>query len=182
VLFPLNQRSGRSMRAMSALKPEMDALKTRFPNDPQRQSEEMLKLYRKYGVNPAAGCLPLLLQMPIWFALYRSLWISVDLYQEPFLWLPDLTARDPYWILSVAIVLVMFIQQKMTPTTMDETQQKIMLWVMPIVFGSTMAALPSGLAFYILVNSLLTIVQQHFINKSVGPMEGSPSPRPAAAT
>lgn len=182
VLFPLNQRSGRSMRAMSALKPEQDALKTRFPNDPQRQSEEMLKLYRKYGVNPAAGCLPLLLQMPIWFALYRSLWISVDLYQESFLWLPDLTARDPYWILSVAIVLVMFIQQKMTPTTMDETQAKIMLWVMPLVFGSTMAALPSGLAFYILVNSLLTIVQQHFINKSVGPMEGSPSPRPAAAT
>jgi YidC/Oxa1 family membrane protein insertase len=182
VLFPLNQRSGRSMRAMSALKPEMDALKTRFPNDPQRQSEEMLKLYRKYGVNPAAGCLPLLLQMPIWFALYRSLWISVDLYQESFLWLPDLTARDPFWVLSVAIVLVMFIQQKMTPTTMDETQQKIMLWVMPLVFGSTMAALPSGLAFYILVNSLLTIVQQHFINKSVGPMEGSSSPRPAAAT
>jgi YidC/Oxa1 family membrane protein insertase len=181
VLFPLNQRSGRSMRAMTALKPELDKLKEKYPEDKQRQSEEMMRLYREHGVNPASGCLPMLLQMPIWFALYRALWVSVDLYQEKFLWLPDLTARDPYWILPVVLVLVMFVQQKMTPTAMDPAQQKVMLWVMPPMFGFMMAALPAGLAFYILVNSLLTIVQQHFINKSVGPIEGSPSAREAAA-
>lgn len=181
VLFPLNQRSGKSMRAMAKLKPEMDKIREKFPEDRQRQSEEMMRLYKTYGVNPASGCLPMLLQMPIWFALYRSLWVSVDLYQEPFLWMPDLTARDPYWILPVVLVAVMFVQQKMTPTTMDPAQQKIMLYVMPLMFGFMMAALPAGLAFYILVNSLLTIVQQHFINRSVGPVEGSPSAREAAA-
>jgi YidC/Oxa1 family membrane protein insertase len=181
VLFPLNQRSGRSMRAMAKIKPDMDRIREKFGEDRQRQSEEMARLFKTHGVNPASGCLPILLQMPIWFALYRALWVSVDLYQEAFLWMPDLTARDPYWILPVALVAVMFIQQKMTPTTMDPAQQKVMLYMMPLMFGAMMAALPAGLAFYILVNSLLTIVQQHFINKSVGPVEGSPSAREAAA-
>ncbi|MFO0723766.1 MAG: membrane protein insertase YidC [Myxococcota bacterium] len=181
VLFPLNQRSGRSMRAISALKPELDKLKEKYPDDRQRQTEETMRLYREHGANPASGCLPMLLQMPIWFALYRALWVSVDLYQERFLWLPDLTARDPYWVLPIVLVGVMFIQQKMTPSTMDPAQQKVMLWVMPLLFGTMMMALPAGLAFYILVNSLLTIVQQHFINKTVGPVEGSPSAREAAA-
>lgn len=179
ILFPLNQRSGKSMRAMSALKPEMDKIREKFPEDRQRQSEELMKLYKQYGVNPASGCLPILLQMPIWFALYRALWVSIDLYQESFLWMPDLTARDPFWILPVALVLVMFVQQKMTPSTMDPTQQKIMLYMMPLIFGATMAALPAGLAFYILVNSLLTIAQQHFINRSIGPVAG-PASAPGA--
>lgn len=181
LLFPLNQRSGKSMRAMSALRPEIEALKTKYPDDRQRQGEEMMKLYKKHNVNPAGGCLPVLLQMPIWFALYRSLWVSVDLYQESFLWIPDLTARDPFWILPVTLTVVMFIQQKMTPTTMDPAQQKIMLYTMPLLFGFMMSALPAGLSFYILVNTLLTIVQQHFINKSVGPMGGPPSAQGAPA-
>jgi YidC/Oxa1 family membrane protein insertase len=182
VLFPLNQRSGRSMRAMAALKPELDALKEKFPDDRQRQSEEMMKLYRKHNVSPASGCLPVLLQMPIWFALYRALWVSVDLYQQSFLWIPDLTARDPYWVLPVLLVVVMFVQQRMTPSTMDPAQQKMMMYVMPLIFGSMMAALPAGLCFYILVNSLLTIVQQHFINKSIGPVGGAvPGAKTASA-
>ncbi len=180
-LFPLNQRSGKSMRAMSALKPEMDKLKEKFPDDRQRQSEEMMKLYRTHNVSPASGCVPMLLQMPIWFALYRSLWVSVDLYQQPFMWIPDLTARDPYWILPVVLVGVMFLQQKMTPTTMDAAQQKMMMYIMPLMFGGMMAALPAGLCFYIFVNTVLTIVQQHFINKSIGPIGGSPSEQGAAA-
>ncbi|NJK89321.1 MAG: membrane protein insertase YidC [Myxococcales bacterium] len=100
ILFPLNQRQGKSMRAMSALRPQMEAIREKYPEDRQRQSEELLKLYRQHNVNPASGCLPILIQMPIWFALYRSLWVSVDLYQQGFLWIPDLTARDPYWASS----------------------------------------------------------------------------------
>ncbi|MBK8010838.1 MAG: membrane protein insertase YidC [Deltaproteobacteria bacterium] len=181
VLFPLNQRSGRSMRALSQLKPAMEAIKAKFPEDRQRQSEELMKLYREHGVNPAGGCLPILIQMPIWFALYRALWSSVDLYQQGFLWLNDLTTPDPYWVLPVLLIVVMFLQQRMTPSTMDAAQQKIMQYTMPLVFGAMMIALPSGLCFYILINTLLTIVQQHLINKSVGPVGGSQSAQGAAA-
>lgn len=181
ILFPLNQRSGKSMRAMSALKPEMDMIRVKFPDDRQRQSEEMMRLYQKYNVNPASGCVPILVQMPIWFALYRALWVSVDLYQAEFLWIPDLTARDPIYVLPALLILVMFVQQKITPTAMDPTQQKIMLYMMPILFGSMMVFLPAGLVFYILVNSVLTILQQHFINKSIGPAAGPSSAQPATA-
>jgi YidC/Oxa1 family membrane protein insertase len=181
ILFPLNQRSGRSMRAMSALKPQIDAIRTKHPDDRQRQSEEMLKLYKEHNVNPAGGCLPILIQMPIWFALYRSLWVSIDLFQQSFLWIPDLTARDPFWVLPILLVVVMFLQQRMTPSTMDPAQQKIMQYTMPLVFGLMMMALPAGLCFYILVNTLLTIVQQHFINRSIGPIGGPPSVQGATA-
>jgi YidC/Oxa1 family membrane protein insertase len=178
VLFPLNQRQGKSMRAMTALRPEMDAIRAQYADDRQRQSEELLKLYRKHNVNPASGCLPILIQMPIWFALYRSLWVSVDLYQEGFLWIEDLTTRDPYWVLPLALTLVMFLQQRMLPTTMDPAQQKILQYFMPLMFGSMMAWLPAGLSFYILVNTVLTILQQHFINRSVG---GPPGREPEGA-
>jgi YidC/Oxa1 family membrane protein insertase len=181
LLFPLNQRSGRSMRAMSALKPQIEAIRARFPDDRQRQSEEMLRLYKEHNVNPAGGCLPILIQMPIWFALYRSLWVSVDLFQQSFLWIPDLTARDPMWVLPVLLVVVMFLQQRMTPSTMDPAQQKIMQYTMPLLFGAMMMALPAGLCFYILVNTLLTILQQHFINRSIGPIGGSASVQGAPA-
>lgn len=181
MLFPLNQRSGKSMRAMSALKPQLDSLREKFPDDRQRQSEEMMKLYKEHNVSPAGGCLPVLLQMPIWLSLYRSLWVSVDLYQQGFLWIHDLTARDPYWILPGLLIVVMFVQQRMTPSTMDPAQQKIMQWTMPLVFGLMMLALPAGLCFYILVNTLLTIVQQHLINRSIGPIGGSASVQGAPA-
>ena len=137
-----------------------------------------MRLYREHNVNPAGGCLPILIQMPIWFALYRSLWVSVDLYQQGFLWIEDLTTRDPLYILPIALVIVMFLQQRMTPTTMDPAQQKMMQYTMPILFGAMMLALPAGLCFYILVNTLLTIVQQHFINKSIGPIGGPAASAP----
>jgi YidC/Oxa1 family membrane protein insertase len=168
VLFPLTQKQGKSMRAMSALKPEMDALREKHAGDQQRMSEELMKLYRKHNVNPAGGCLPLLLQMPIFLALNKAMWVSVDLYQEPFLWMNDLTIRDPYWILPVCLTAVMFVQQRMLPSTMDPAQQKVFQYLMPLMFGSMMAALPAGLVIYILVNTLLTIIQQHFINRTIG--------------
>lgn len=176
VTFPLNQKQGKSMRAMTALRPEMELIRTKFAEDRQRQSEELMKLYRKHNVNPAGGCLPMLIQMPIWFALYRSLWVSVDLYQEPFLWLSDLTVGDPYFALPLLLMLVMFLQQRILPTAMDPAQQKMMQYFMPLMFGMFMVALPAGLCLYILVNTLLTIVQQHFINRSIGPPSGGTSP------
>ncbi len=181
VLFPLNQRQGKSMRAMSALKPEMAALKEKYADDRQRMSEETMALYRKNNVNPAGGCLPTLIQMPIWFALYRSLWVSVDLYQQEFWWITDLTTRDPYWILPVGLVVVMFLQQKMMPSTMDPAQQKMMMYTMPLVFGGMMSQLPAGLCLYIFVNTLLAILQQHVINRSVGaPKEAETAPEASA--
>ena len=181
ILFPLNHRSMKSMRALSALKPEMDKLREKYKGDQQRQHEEMMRLYRDHNVNPAGGCLPMLLQMPIWIALYRALWASVDLYQQEFLWISDLTTRDPLWILPVALVVVMFLQQKTMPSTMDPAQQRIMLYTMPLFFGFMMAALPAGLCLYILANTLLTIVQQHLINRSIGPVVGPPSVQEAKA-
>ncbi|MEO1336047.1 MAG: membrane protein insertase YidC, partial [Myxococcota bacterium] len=181
VLFPLNQRSMKSMRALSALKPEMDKLREKYKGDQQRQNEEMIRLYREHNVNPAGGCLPLLLQMPIMFALYRALWASVDLYQQEFLWVSDLTTRDPFWILPLTLVAVMFIQQKTTPTTMDPAQQRVMLYMMPLMFGFFMAALPAGLCLYILANTVLTIAQQHLINRTIGPVGGPPSVQEAKA-
>lgn len=175
MLFPLNQRQGRSMRAMAALKPHMDEIRKRHADDRQRQNEEVLRLYKEHNVNPAGGCLPTLIQMPVWFALYRSLWVSVDLYQQPFLWIPDLTASDPLKILPLLMIAVMFLQQRTTPTTMDPAQAKVMQYTMPLMFGAMMMALPAGLCFYMLVNMLLTIVQQHFINRSIGPIGGSAS-------
>ena len=162
------------MRAMSKLKPQIDALKEKFPDDRQRQSEEMMKLYRDHNVSPASGCVPMLIQMPIWFALYRALWVSIDLYQESFLWIPDLTSRDPYWILPAILVIVMFLQQKMTPTTMDAAQQKMMMtggtaqqeqqkfmqYFMMGFFFLIFNGFPSGLNLYYTLFNLLTIVQQ----------------------
>ena len=181
VLFPLNQRSMKSMRAVSALKPEMDKIRAKYEGDQQRQNEEMMRLYREHNVNPAGGCLPMLLQMPIWFALYRALWASVDLYQQEFLWVADLTTRDPYWILPITLVLTMYLQQKTMPSTMDAAQQRIMLYTMPLFFGFLMSALPAGLSLYILANNVLTIVQQHLINRTIGPVEGPPSVQEAKA-
>ncbi len=181
VLFPLNQRSMKSMRALSALKPEMDKIREKHKGDQQRQNEEMMRLYRENNVNPAGGCLPILLQMPIWIALYRALSASVDLYQQPFLWIADLTTQDPYWVLPILLIVVMFLQQRSMPSSMDPAQQKIMMYTMPLVFGLMISAAPAGLCLYILANTVLTIGQQHLINRTIGPAEGPPSALEAKA-
>lgn len=170
VLFPVTYKSAVGMRQMQLLKPELDKLKERFPDDRERQQMEQLKLFKERGVNPLQGCLPMLLQMPVWLALYRSLWSAVDLYQQPFLWLPDLTAKEPgIPFLALGLGVVFFAQQLLTPMTTDNQQAKVMRWVMPIMFTFFMFALPSGLVLYIFVNTVLSVGQQLVINKSVGP-------------
>jgi len=167
ILFPVTYKSVVSMRKMQLLKPELDKIKERFPNDREKQQMEQIRIFKEKGVNPLGGCLPMLMQMPVWFALYRALWTSVDLYQQPFLWITDLTAKEPFPFLALALGAVTFIQQKVTPTTMDNDQAKMMMFMMPIMLTVFMLALPSGLVLYIFVNSLLTIVQQLVINRRI---------------
>lgn len=166
VLFPVTYKSIVSMRRMQQLKPQLDAIKTRFAHDKERQQMEQLKLFKEANVNPVGGCLPMLLQMPVWLTLYRMLWSDVDLYQQPFLWLTDLTAREPFPFLALTIGAITIVQQRVTPMSgMDNQQAKVMMYVMPVMLTSFMVALPSGLVLYILVNSILTIVQQVAINR-----------------
>ncbi len=164
LLFPVTYRSVMSMRKMQLLKPELDKIKTQYANDKERQQLEQMKLFRERGVNPIGGCLPMLLQMPVWFALYRMLWSSVDLYHQPFLWIRDLTHAEPFPIMAICVGALTFVQQKTTPTTMDNQQMKVMMYMMPVMFSVFLIALPSGLVLYILVNSILTILQQLAIN------------------
>lgn len=164
LLFPVTYKSSVSMRRMQLLKPEMDKIKVRFEGDRERQQTELMKLYREKGVNPFGGCLPMLMQMPVWFALYRTLWTAVDLYQQSFLWVPDLTAKEPFPIMALVLGVLTFVQQKLTPTP-DSQQAKVMLYVMPVMLTVFMIALPSGLVLYILINSVLTIAQQLVINR-----------------
>ena len=167
LLFPVTYKSVVSMRKMQLLKPELDKIKARYPDDREKQQTEQIRIFKEKGVNPLGGCLPMLLQMPVWFALYRALWTAVDLYQQPFLWIADLTAKEPFPFLALGLGAVTFLQQKKTTTTMDSDQARMMMIMMPIMLTVFMIALPSGLVLYIFVNSVLTIGQQLVINKRV---------------
>ena len=159
-IYP-TQKSMASMKRLSELKPEIDKIRERYKDNPTEMNRAMMDLYKREKVNPFGGCLPMLLQMPIWIALYRTIYSAVDLYQAPlFLWVQDLSAPDPYFVLPLLLGVLMFFQQKMTPSATDQTQAKIMLWLMPIMFTAFMLFLPSGLVFYILVNTVLSLVHQ----------------------
>jgi len=165
LFFPLTQKSFKSMKEMQKLKPKIDALKEKHAADKERMNQELMGLYKSHKINPLAGCLPMLLQMPVWIGLYRMIWSSVELYQAKFLWLDDLTDKDPTFVLPVALGVLTFVQQRLTPTTMDSAQQKMMMWMMPIMFTAFMLFLPSGLVLYIFMNSVLTVIQQWLIKR-----------------
>ncbi len=162
-----SHKSFTQMKEMQRLKPELDKLKEKYKADKTRLNQETMALYKRYKINPLGGCLPMLLQMPIWIALYRTIYTSVELYQAPlFLWVNDLSSPDKYFILPAIMGVSMFAQQWMTPQAgMDEAQAKIMRWMMPIMFTAFMLFLPSGLVLYIFVNTVLSLVQQLMINR-----------------
>ncbi len=165
LLYPLTKASYVSMHKMKELKPELDKLKEKLGSDKEKLGRETMALYSKNGVNPLSGCLPMLLQMPIWFGLYRAIQHSVELYNEPFiLWITDLSIKDPLYILPVVMGILMFFQQKMSSGGMDPMQAKIMLYTLPVVFTVFMLVLPSGLNLYIAVNTIISILQQKYIN------------------
>jgi YidC/Oxa1 family membrane protein insertase len=167
LLLPLTQKSMKSMKEMAKLKPMMDDLKKKYGDDKQRLNQEMMALYKSHKINPMGGCFPLLLQMPIWIALYRMLYSAVELYQTPFIpgWIDDMSYRDPYYIMPIIMGLSMFLQQKLSPTSADTQQAKMMLYAMPIFFTFIMLYLPSGLVLYIFVNSILSIAHQLIYNR-----------------
>jgi YidC/Oxa1 family membrane protein insertase len=165
IFWPLTHKSYSSMKSMQKLQPEMQKLREKFKNDKERLNKEMMTLYKTHRVNPLGGCLPMLVQIPVFFALYQVLLNSIALRHAPFaFWLTDLSAKDPYYITPILMGASMFVQQKMTPTTADPMQAKIFM-MMPIVFTFMFLNFPSGLVIYWLVNNLLTILQQYFIHR-----------------
>ncbi len=164
------QKSYAQMQRMASLKPMMEEIKQKYGRDKERLNQEMMNLYKREKVNPLGGCLPMLLQMPIWIALYRTIYSAVDLYQAPLgLWITDLSAPDPYFVLPLVLGASMFLQQKLSPTTMDSAQAKMMLYIMPVMFTVFMLFLPSGLNLYILVNTVLSLAQQWYLRKKLSP-------------
>ena len=163
LFWPLTHKSYASMKSMQKLQPEMQKIRERFKSDKERLNKELMQLYKENRVNPLGGCLPMLVQIPVFFALYKVLLGSIALRHAPFaFWLTDLSAKDPYYITPVLMGLSMFVQQKLTPMSADPMQAKIMTYL-PLVFTFMFLNFPSGLVLYWLVNNLLTIVQQYFI-------------------
>ena len=167
LFYKLTESSGRSMAKMRNLQPRLKQLQERYKDDRQQLSQAMMDLYKREKVNPAAGCLPILIQMPFFLAFYWVLLESVEMRQAPFaLWITDLSARDPLFILPLIMGAAMFFQQKLNPQVGDPVQVKVMQ-VMPIIFTAFFAFFPSGLVLYWVTNTVLSIAQQWKINKVV---------------
>lgn len=174
--YPLTYKSMKSMREMAKLQPQLQKVREKYANDKEALNREMMILMKSHGYNPMSGCLPILIQMPVFFALYRVLYGAVELYQAPFmLWIKDLSASDPYYVTPVILTLTMFIQQKMTPMTATDPMQQKMMQFMPLIFGVFMLTLPSGLTVYMLTNALASIVQQVLLNKKLGAPQSVPA-------
>ncbi|MDX1583196.1 MAG: membrane protein insertase YidC, partial [Thermoanaerobaculia bacterium] len=170
-LYPLQHKSIVSMKRMQKIQPKMNAIRDKYrkaktdPEQKQKMNLEMMELYKKEGINPMGGCLPILLQLPILWAFYILLSHAIELRGEPWiLWITDLSAKDPYYITPILMTITMFIQQWITPTAADPMQRKIFL-AMPIIFGWIFKEFPSGLVLYWLVQNLLTILQQGLMNR-----------------
>ena len=178
VFWPLAQKSAKSMKTMQKIQPKLKKLKEKYGDDKERMNRELMQLYKTYKVNPMSGCLPMLVQIPVFFALYKVLLQAIELRHAPFaLWINDLSAPDrlmipgveiPYLggipVLTILMGASMYLQQKMSPTSMDPSQAKMMQFL-PIVFTFLFINFPSGLVLYWLVNNLLSIAQQYYVNK-----------------
>lgn len=166
--YKLTEAQYKSMAKMRAFSPRIKALKERYADDRQRQQQEMMKLFKKEKINPLGGCLPILLQMPVFIALFWVLRESVELRYVSFLWLPDLTEKDPYFILPILFAVSMFVQQRLSASTatMDPMQAKIMS-LLPLFLGVMFAFFPSGLVLYWVANNLISMTQQWYINRKI---------------
>jgi YidC/Oxa1 family membrane protein insertase len=183
LLFPLTVKSMTSMKAMQALQPQINALRSKHKSDPQRLQRETMELYRAHKVNPLGGCLPMVVQVPIFYALYDALSVSVDLQNAPFIcfgrifgidfWICDLARHDPTYVLPILMGVSMFVQQKMTPVMGDPRQAKMMLF-MPVIFTFMFFNLPAGLVLYWTLSNVLQIAQQKYMER-VGKTEKLPA-------
>ena len=172
--YPLSAASYRSMAKMKMVAPRLQALKEKFGDDRQKLNTAMMEMYRTEKINPLGGCLPILVQIPVFISLYYVLGSSVELRGAPWiLWVKDLAVQDPYFILPVIMMATMFIQMKLNPTPPDPMQAKVMLF-MPLVFGAMMFFFPSGLVLYWCVNNILSIAQQWYIMRQMAQVAAIP--------
>jgi YidC/Oxa1 family membrane protein insertase len=176
LLLPLTHRMMVSQEKMKKLQPKLEALKAKHPNDREKQQQETMRVYQEAGVNPFGSCLMLLVQLPIWAALFTTLRNNFEIYREPFLhhFLPDLTFKDPTYILPVLLGVSQIITGLLQPMAMDAAQQRIMIWFMPIFFTGIMLNYPAGLLLYIFTNNVLTVAQTYALKKWLA--KGPPVP------
>ena len=167
LFFHLSSISYKSMGNMKKLQPKMEILKHRYKDDKKMFGQAVMDLYKKEKVNPLSGCLPVLIQIPVFISLYYVLLESVELRQAPFIfWIKDLSDNDPYYVLPIIMAFTMYLQQKLNPPIHDPTQAKIMMF-MPVIFLFIFLQFPSGLLFYLIVNNILSIIQQWVIMMKV---------------
>ncbi|MFQ5469641.1 MAG: membrane protein insertase YidC [Gammaproteobacteria bacterium] len=167
LFYKLSEKSYRSMANMRRLQPKMTALRERYGDDRQKMSQAMMEMYKKEKINPLGGCLPMLVQIPVFISLYWVLLESVEMRQAEFMfWLTDLSSKDPYYILPLLMGASMFIQQKLNPAPPDPVQAKVMM-ALPVIFTAFFAFFPSGLVLYWTVNSILSILQQWVITRRI---------------
>ena len=178
VLLPLTHKAMVSAENMKKLQPQITALREKYAKDKERLNMEMMKLYQSAKINPLGGCLPLLLQMPVWFALFTTLRTSYEIYREPFFgpaW-TDLTSKDPTYLLPVLLGVSMIVTQKLQPQMLEKTQAFMFMWVMPIFFTFIMLNYPAGLSLYIFVNNILSIGQQFALRRWIQRREAAGKP------
>jgi YidC/Oxa1 family membrane protein insertase len=173
VLYPLSEASGRSMAKMKGLQPRIKNIQETYKDDKEKLGRAMMDIYKREKVNPVSGCLPMIVQIPVFIAFYWVLLYSAEMRQAPFaFWIQDLSARDPYFILPAIMAVAMFVQYKLNPTSPDPTQAKVMM-VMPIAMSAMFAFFPAGLVLYYTTNTILSIAQQWNINRRLG-VNGAP--------
>src|SRR5690606_30357145 len=173
LFYPLSEASGRSMAKMKLVAPRMKQLQETYKDDRQKLGQAMMELYKKEKVNPAAGCLPMLIQLPVFLAFYWVLLESVEMRQAPFIgWIQDLSSRDPFFILPAIMAGAMFLQYKLQPTPADPVQAKVFM-ILPLVMSVMFAFFPAGLVLYWVTNTILTIAQQWNINRRIEAAQAS---------
>ncbi|WP_141730914.1 membrane protein insertase YidC [Oligoflexus tunisiensis] len=173
LFYPLTKAAAVSMKKMQKLQPQMTAIREKFKDDPQRQQRELMAFMSQNKVNPFKGCLPILPQIPVFIAFYNLLSQTIELRHAPFFgWITDLASRDPYYITPILLAVGMFLQQKLTPNPgMDKNQEKIML-MMPVIFGLMMLSMPAGMVLYMITNTIVSIIQQQWLNKRLAKQFG----------
>lgn len=166
VLFPLTQKQMKSMRAMQEIQPKIKYIQDKYKDDPQTMQTKVMELYKEHGVNPFGGCLPLLIQMPIFIAFYQSLFKFNFKVAEhaSFLWIPNIGSPDPYYILAILAAVTTFLQQKVSMVNTKDQTQKTMLYFMPVFMAWIAATMPAGLPLYWVVFNILGIAQQLYVN------------------
>ncbi|MBI2500203.1 MAG: membrane protein insertase YidC [Deltaproteobacteria bacterium] len=168
LLNPLSVKSFRQMKEMQKIQPRLQELKEKYKEDRQRLNTETMQLFKSHKVNPMGGCLPMLLQIPIYIALWKVIYNSIELYNAPFFWFyRNLSAPDPYFILPILSGVVTILQQKLTPSTTTDPVQKQMMMIMPLMFTAFMLFLPLGLVLYFFVNTVMSVAQQYSYQKDI---------------